>query len=477
MAAGSIGAAPLIFLAKDLRKFGKKVTVFLGGKNRLQIVGANFFYSYGCNVKVIVEDDDELPINTGLVTDLLETELGMLDEKVSVVTCGPTPMMKAVARMCEPEQISCQLVLESVFACNMGACKGCVVFMQDKTTRHICKDGPPFWAHELDLDKLGNAHVSVATPKKISQCDLSVTLKGQEGRELYLPYPVMGASGCYSTSSMANKYVDFDLIGAIIAKGLTLYPQKGNPPPRVCETPSGMLNSIGLENVGLENFLKDELPLLKSYGKPIIVNISGKTINEYVKLARRLNNEYVDGIEVNISCPNVEKGNMAFGVDKDMTRKVVSSVRQVYDGFMLVKLTPNVTDHIPIARAAVEAGADAISLTNTLLGMAIDIQSRRPKLKNIIGGLSGPAISPVSLRMVYQLYIANIGIPIIGVGGIYNADTALQFLIGGASAVQIGTAGFSNSQVFTETVDGTEEYMLAKGFADIPELSGSLITD
>ncbi|RLC39017.1 dihydroorotate dehydrogenase, partial [Candidatus Falkowbacteria bacterium] len=288
--------------------------------------------------------------------------------------------------------------------------------------------------------------------------------------------PTIGASGCQSESSLSQGHLDIDFLGAINAKGLSLYPSAGNQPPRVCETPSGMLNAIGLENVGLEEFLERQLPKLLSFGKPVIVNIHGKTVLEYVALAQGLENTAISAIEQNISCPNVDKG-MAFGVDKDSAYEVVSAAREVTSKFLIVKLTPNVTDHILIAKAVEEAGADTISLINTLWGMAIDIETRRPKLKNIFGGLSGPAIHPVALRMVYQLYLAGLNIPIIGVGGIHDFESALAFFIGGAKAVQVGTASFTNGEIFTDIVMQMENYMLENGFKDIDELSGSMIID
>lgn len=469
---GGIGAPALIFIASKLRLLGKNVTVFLGGKNYTQIVGEKYFSNFGCKVETIVEEGAFI---TGKVTDILQRGLAS-GAGAEVIACGPIPMLKAVYDVCAEHSLPCQVIIESVFACNMGACMGCAVFLQDGDTRHICKDGPAFYSHELDWDKLMAPYSAPRPRKRIAKCDMSITLVGQAGRRLELEYPTIGASGCQSESSLMQGHLDIRYLGAINAKGLSLYPSTGNQPPRVCETPSGMLNAIGLENVGLEAFLEEQLPRLLSFGKPVIVNIHGKTVQEYVEIVQELENTDISAIELNISCPNVKEG-MFFGISADLTRELVSFARKATSKFLIVKLTPNVTDHIPIALAAEKAGADAISLINTLMGMAIDIDTRRPKLRNIFGGLSGPAIHPVALRMVYQLCGAGLKIPIIGVGGVNDMSSALDFFIGGAKAIQAGTASFTQGGIFTDIVLGMESYMKENGFAGINELSGSLIID
>jgi dihydroorotate dehydrogenase (NAD+) catalytic subunit len=256
-----------------------------------------------------------------------------------------------------------------------------------------------------------------------------------------------------------------------------LQPTKGNPPPRIVETSCGMLNAIGLENVGIEAFKKDKLPFLKTLSPPIFVNIYGRSIAEYAELAGRIDElEAISGVEVNISCPNVKAGGIAFGADPQSTFSVVQAVRQKITKHMIVKLSPNVTDISVIARSAVEAGADSLSLINTLTGMAIDLETRRPKIANITGGLSGPAIKPVALRMVWQVVHA-VKIPVIGIGGIMTAEDALEFLIAGATAVQVGTANFVNPRVTMDIIDGIAMFLAQRKIARVADMIGTLETN
>jgi dihydroorotate dehydrogenase (NAD+) catalytic subunit len=299
--------------------------------------------------------------------------------------------------------------------------------------------------------------------------NLNLTIAG-----LQLNNPVMTASGTFGYGREFESLVDLNRLGAIIVKGLSLKPSKGNPPPRIAETPCGMLNAIGLENIGIEAFVSEKLPFLKRLAPAILVNIYGTTIEEYAALAARADEVAgIDAIEVNISCPNVKAGGVAFGVDPKQVRAVVREVRQQTAKPLIVKLSPNVTDIVRIASAAADSGADALSLINTITGMAIDVQTRRPKIANITGGLSGPAIKPVAVRMVWQVAQA-VDIPIIGIGGIMTAEDALEFLIAGATAIQVGTANFVNPRATTDILDGIEAYMVAHGIADIAEIVGSL---
>jgi dihydroorotate dehydrogenase (NAD+) catalytic subunit len=291
---------------------------------------------------------------------------------------------------------------------------------------------------------------------------------------LELKNPVMTASGTFGYGREFADLIDLNRLGAIIVKGLSLEPSKGNPPLRIVETRCGMLNAIGLENVGLEAFVKEKIPFLQNLTTPTLVNIYGKTKEEYAELAARLEDiEAVSGIEVNISCPNVKAGGVAFGASPQTAAEVVKAVRSKTTRPLVVKLSPNVTDVAEIARSVEAAGADSISLINTITGMAIDIESRRPKLANITGGLSGPAIKPIALRMVWQV-AQSVKIPVIGVGGIMNATDALEFLIAGATAVQIGTANFINPRATLDVIEGIESYLIAKGIPDISEIIGSL---
>ena len=290
---------------------------------------------------------------------------------------------------------------------------------------------------------------------------------------LKLKNPVMTASGTFGYGGEYADYVDLNKLGAIVVKGLSLKPRAGNPPPRIMETPSGMLNAVGLQNIGVDTFIEEKLPILRKYDTNVIANIYGETYDEYKKVAQKLTSaKGVHALEVNISCPNVRKGGLSFGADLKSAAAVTRKVKEVTDLPVIVKLTPNVTDITAIAAAVEKAGADAISLINTLTGMSVDIFTRRPHLKNVTGGLSGPAIKPVALRMVWQV-LQKISIPVIGIGGIMNAEDALEFLILGTKAVQIGTANFINPQATIEIIAGIERYMELNGIKNISKLIGT----
>jgi dihydroorotate dehydrogenase (NAD+) catalytic subunit len=289
--------------------------------------------------------------------------------------------------------------------------------------------------------------------------------------------PVMTASGTFGYGEEFSPFIDLDKLGAIVLKGITLKPKRGNPPPRIIETSSGILNAIGLQNVGVEVLINKKLPYLQKFTTPVIINISGDTLEEYVELARKLDDisqeKGIAGLEINISCPNVQKGGIVWGTEAQLTYKVVNNIRKVTTLPLIVKLSPNVTDIKVIAVAAEEAGADVLSLINTLVGMAVDVSLRRPKLANISGGLSGPAVKPVALWMVWQVF-QTVNIPIIGMGGIMKAEDALEFIIAGARAVSIGTANLVNPKAAIEIIEGIEEYLVENKIKDINELVGSL---
>lgn len=300
--------------------------------------------------------------------------------------------------------------------------------------------------------------------------DLSVKL-GQ----LVLKNPVMTASGTFGYGEEYAEFIDLNRLGAIVVKGLSLKPREGNPPPRIIETPSGMLNSIGLQNIGIERFINDKMPFLKKFNTAVIVNFFGDTIEEYKEAATVLNDvEGIHGLEMNISCPNKEAGWSIFGTDPKTTYKVVSTVRKVTKLPLIVKLSPNVTDISMMSRVAEEAGADAISLINTITGMAIDIKTRRPKIANITGGLSGPAIRPIAVRMVWEASRA-VRIPIIGMGGITNHEDAIEFILAGATAVAVGTANFVNPLVTMDIISGITQYLEENSIKSVKEIIGGVI--
>lgn len=300
--------------------------------------------------------------------------------------------------------------------------------------------------------------------------DLSVNIG-----HLRLKNPVMTASGTFGYGEEYAEFIDLNRLGAIVVKGLSLKPKEGNPPPRIIETPSGMLNSIGLQNIGVERFVKERLPFLRQFDTAVIVNFFGDSIDEYRETAIALSDvEGIHALEMNISCPNKEAGWSIFGTDPSTTYKVVDSVRKVTGLPLIVKLSPNVTDISLMARVAEEAGADAISLINTITGMVVDIRTRRPMLANITGGLSGPAIRPVAVRMVWEASRA-VKIPVIGMGGIMDYEDAIEFILVGATAIAVGTANFINPAVTVDIISGITRYLEENNISSIKEIIGGII--
>ncbi|MCI7033311.1 MAG: dihydroorotate dehydrogenase [Bacteroidales bacterium] len=299
--------------------------------------------------------------------------------------------------------------------------------------------------------------------------DLSVEIG-----KLKLKNPIMTASGTFGYGEEFADFIDLNRLGGIIVKGTTLHHREGNPYPRMAETPSGMLNAVGLQNKGVDYFIEHIYPRIKDLDTRVIVNVSGSCIDDYVAVCEKLSPlDKVAAVEINISCPNVKQGGMGFGTTCSGAESVTSTVRKAYDGTMIVKLTPNVTDITEIARAVEAAGADAVSLTNTFLGMAIDVEKRKPMLSTITGGLSGPCIRPIAVRMVWQ--VANaVQVPVVGLGGIASGRDAIEFLLAGATAVQIGTANFVDPQVTIKAIDYIEDYLKRHQIASVRELIGGM---
>lgn len=299
--------------------------------------------------------------------------------------------------------------------------------------------------------------------------DLSVEIG-----KLKLKNPIMTASGTFGYGEEFADFIDLNRLGGIIVKGTTLHHREGNPYPRMAETPSGMLNAVGLQNKGVDYFIEHIYPRIKDLDTRVIVNVSGSCIDDYVAVCEKLSPlDKVAAVEINISCPNVKQGGMGFGTTCSGAESVTSAVRKAYDGTMIVKLTPNVTDITEIARAVEAAGADAVSLTNTFLGMAIDVEKRKPMLSTITGGLSGPCIRPIAVRMVWQ--VANaVKVPVVGLGGIASGRDAIEFLLAGATAVQIGTANFVDPQVTVKAIDYIEDYLKCHQIASVRELIGGM---
>lgn len=301
--------------------------------------------------------------------------------------------------------------------------------------------------------------------------DLSVKIK-----DFKLKNPVTTASGTFGFGEEFTDFMDLNQLGGIFVKGLTLNNREGNPYPRMAETPSGMLNAVGLQNKGVDYFINYIYPRIKHLDTQIIPNVNGATVEDYIAVTEKLNAvDGIEAIELNISCPNVKEGGMAFGVSCPSAVAVTKAVREVWNGALIVKLSPNVTDITEIAKGVEGAGADAVSLVNTFLGMAIDAEKRKPVLSTITGGLSGPAIKPIALRMVWQVYNA-VKIPVIGMGGIMNATDAIEFMLAGSAAIQIGTANFIDPRVSIKVLQGIREYMLKHGYQKAMEITGALQT-
>ncbi|HBC78033.1 MAG TPA: dihydroorotate dehydrogenase [Bacteroidales bacterium] len=284
--------------------------------------------------------------------------------------------------------------------------------------------------------------------------------------------PVITASGTFGNGSEYDDFIDVSRLGGIILKGTTMEPREGNSYPRMAETPSGMLNSVGLQNKGIDYFEKNIYPVIAAYDTNVIVNVNGSYVEDYIALAERVNKlDKIPAIELNISCPNVKMGGMAFGTNPESAREVIKAVRAVYTRILIVKLSPNVTNITDFARISEEEGADSVSLINTLLGMAIDIRTMKPSLSTITGGLSGPAVKPVALRMVWQVAKA-VKIPVIGIGGIMSAGDAIEFLLAGASAIQVGTGSFIDPGISITILEGIAKYLSDKGCSDVKEIIG-----
>jgi len=301
---------------------------------------------------------------------------------------------------------------------------------------------------------------------------MEINLSVKLGR-LELKTPVLVASGTFGYGEEYAKLIDLNKLGGIVVKGTSLKPKRGNPPPRLAEVPCGLLNAIGLENIGVEKFIKEKLPFLKRFDTKIIVNIFGFTVEEYAILAEKLDNVGIDALEINVSCPNIEAGGKSFGTDPEMVSKITKAVREKTNLPLFVKLPPQVTDIVILAKAAVSSGADGVSLINSFPAMAIDIHTRKPKLGNVTGGLSGPCLKPIALKMVWEV-VKTLSIPVMGIGGIMTAEDALEYLIAGAKAIQIGTANFLNPFTAIEVTEGIKNYLKNYNLKDINNLINSL---
>ena len=483
---GGMGAAPLVGFAREIERIHGDCVALIG----IRRTGENVIDVCKGERNIVISQSEKISGRVGLVTDLLEEKLEIYNGSPTIIACGPKLMLKAVAEMAKRFDVPCYVIMEEIMACGVGSCCGCVVSV-DGSYKKACTDGPTFNAAKIDWDKividssapLTSSHPNILLEvfankiglrKAFPQPDkpMGVVLYGQDNRTLSLDYPTMTASGCIAIDAATND-IDLSCVGAIVVKGIKKSPISGNKMPRVAETTSGMLNAIGLQGVGVDEFLENELPAWLEFGKPIIVNIAGDTPEEFAELAARLSNTPIAGIEANISCPN-RKENMVYGTSPELTFEVVNRVRQSTDKFLVVKLSPNVTDIAAIALAAEKAGADAISLINTIKGMDVDVWTRYTKLGFNTGGLSGPATLPVALRMVDEVYSA-VNIPVIGMGGISSGKDAAKFIMVGASAIAVGTGMFKNHKIFNEIISDLFGVMQCHDAKHITDLIGQVI--
>lgn len=458
---GGVGVAPVAGFASTLpKKSYDFYAAFKSGSYGLEYVKAQ---------NLIITTDDGSVGTKGMITAVIDSE--SIKQYDVVYACGPTPMLAYIQKICLEANVKCWLSLENRMACGLGACLGCTV----KTTegnKRCCKDGPIFDGKILDFTP------PVPTEKRNSlsnetQVDLSVNIAGVQFNN-----PVIAASGTFGYGTEYSSIFDVNVLGGICSKGLTLEVKPGNNGQRLIETPSGLINSIGLENPGIEHFINYELPEMLKFRAKTIANLSGSSLEGYVEGAKLLEQTEVPMIELNISCPNVKAGGMAFGMDCSAASTVVKAVRKATKKPLMVKLSPNAPDLIGIVMAVIDAGADAISLVNTFQATSINIETGRPVFDNIRAGFSGPAIKPIALRMVYDVVQAinklpeNKRIPVVGLGGISCWQDAVEFIMAGATAIEVGTATFGNPLAMKEIIEGLENFMRRKGYKTLQEFRG-----
>lgn len=503
---GGIGVAPVAGFAESLEaKSYDFYASFKSGSYGLENVQAKNL--------IITTDDGSVGIS-GMLPSALDEKV-LEDKKYSAVyACGPTPMLSYIQKICKNTGTKCFLSMENRMACGLGACLGCTI----KTTegnKRCCKDGPVFDGEKLvfvakspsaTLVMASTTATSIASPiaisatssatsavssatsltlnsmqrlenrDTVSKPDLSVNIAG-----IHFENPVIAASGTFGFGSEYETVFDINRLGGICSKGLTLEAKSGNTGLRLAETPSGLINSIGLENPGVEVFIKEKLPLMKKLKPVSIANLGGHSIEGYVEGAKLLDSSDVDMIELNISCPNVKSGGMGFGLDPCMASDVTSKVRSVTKKPLIVKLSPNAPSVVDVASAVIESGADALSLCNTFQATAIDIEKEKFVFDNVTAGLAGPAIKPLALRIVLDVCKAikqlpqEKQVPVIGLGGVSSWQDAVEFILVGASAIQVGTATFSNPNCMIEIIDGLEKWMAKKGYASINDFCGKLL--
>jgi len=472
---GGIGTPPLYRFAEVYRAEAAAVELLAGAATGVEVQG--YVTAAPEGVTCLTASEDGVEGLCGLVTAALEARLKevLFDKETPlVVACGPEAMLECVAELCRAHDVECRVLLEALMACGTGLCRGCAVPAAEGGYFLVCQDGPLFDAREL-------AWPLPSTPRPV-RFEVESTppapetaLKTRLG-PLTLDTPILVASGTAGYGPELDHLDGLEGVGAIVTKTVTREPREGNPPPRVAETPAGMLNSIGLANVGLERFLAEVLPETLALGLPVIVNIGGSTAEEYVEVAGRLAAAGgIRALELNVSCPNVSRGGLQFGTEPTVIRDLTKRVKEAARGLPLfVKLTPNVTDVTLPAGAALEGGADGLTLINTLLGMVVDVGRSRPVIGRGVGGLSGPAVRPVAVRMVAQVRAAFPDAPIIGTGGIQDWHDAAEHLIAGANAVSLGTVNFYKPDAARTIAQNLRRLLARRGMTEIGELTGSL---
>ena len=427
------------------------------------------------NVEVEIATDDGSRGFHGSAVELMEEILERRNEvEWRVQACGPTPMLAALARAVSERGLSAEVSLETPMACGVGACMGCAVPLDPEGTLKdklaiLCEQGPVYDAAEPDWPALmQQVRPASADQGQERSVELSTEFAGIE-----MANPVVLASGTFGYGAEYGRVIDLDRVGAVITKSVSEKPRIGNPAPRIRELPTGMLNAIGLQNVGVDRFIQEKLPLFDGLSTRLIVNVVGHDEDEYLRVLDRLaGHSRIDGIELNLSCPNVE-GGMRIATDPATIERVVHAARECCDFPLIVKLTPNVTDIASVARAAEAGGADAISLINTLVGMAIDLDTRRPWISRGTAGYSGPGVKPVALAMTW-LVTQAVSIPVLGGGGIGTAEDACEFLVAGASAVSIGTTSFVDPGAAIRIADGIAKWLRGQGCRSVTEVVGTL---
>src|SRR5574344_72024 len=453
---GGIGVAPVAGFASTLpAKSYDFFACFKSGSYGLGHITPN---------KLIITTDDGSVGVKGMVSAALTEDVLIKNKYAAVYACGPAPMLSYIQKICKSTGIKCWLSMENKMACGVGACLGCTI----KTTqgnKRCCKDGPVFDGSILNLEPPANRPVKLPPLSEAESPVMSVVIAGVQFEN-----PVIAASGTFGYGSEYKDIFDVNILGGICSKGLTLEGRPGNEGVRLVETNGGLINSIGLENPGIPHFIENELPAMLKLKPVTIANLSGSSLETYVEGARLLDKTEVKMIELNISCPNVRAGGMAFGLDCTAAAGVTKAVRQATKKPLMVKLSPNAPDLASVAMAVREAGADALSLVNTFQALSIDVETGKPVFANIRAGFSGPAVEPIALRMVYDIVQAmnklpeSDRIPVVGLGGISSWQDAVQFIMAGAAAVEVGTATFSNPLTMRNIINGLSEFMKRKGY-------------